>query len=111
MPTQDFVQRMKDRLLEEKERLQEELSSVPEHTEMDPNADEWEDSSPLELQVDEVNQDIRAQLQSDLAGIERSLENVEKGTYGICAIGGEDISEARLEVLPWAESCVEHQNA
>ena len=111
MHSQEFVSKMKDRLLEEKERLGEELQSIPEHTQMDPNPDEWEDATALELQVDEVNHDISEQLKKDLGLIEQALVNIDQGAYGICSVGGEDISEARLEVLPWAQTCVDHQNA
>jgi DnaK suppressor protein len=107
MHTQDFIQSMKDRLTEEKERLQEELSGLPEHTEMGDDMD----SGTTEFETDEVNQDIRAQLKLDLAAIEAAFDRIEQGSYGVCSVGGEDIPESRLEVLPWAETCVEHQDA
>jgi RNA polymerase-binding transcription factor DksA len=111
MHSQEFIEKMKQRLEEEKERLSEELSQVPAHTEMQSNDDEWEDASPLEMQVDEVSKDIIAQLKSDISKIETASERIEKGEYGVCSVGGEDISEERLEVIPWADTCVEHANA
>ena len=107
MHSEEFLQKMKTRLNEEKETIQEELSELNAHTEMGDD----DDDNASEREVDEVNRDIIAQLKSDLVQIEQALANMEKGTYGLCAVGGEDISEQRLEVLPWADRCVEHQNA
>ncbi len=99
MHAPEFVQKMKERLLEEKERLNEELASLTAHTEM---GDE-EDENASELALDEVNQDIAATLKADLEKIDQALAKVEQGTYGLTA-DGKDIAEARLEVLPWADT-------
>ena len=107
MHSQEFTQKMKERLEEEKTRLQEELAGLPEHTELGDDMD----SGATEYQVDEVNSDIRSQFQNDIELIDIAIQKIANGTYGICSVGGEDISEARLEVLPWADKCVEHQDA
>ncbi|MFL0269595.1 TraR/DksA C4-type zinc finger protein [Candidatus Clostridium radicumherbarum] len=41
--------------------------------------------------------------------IEDSLRNVENGTYGKCKMCGREISEERLEFIPYAEFCVSCQ--
>lgn len=102
MPSQEFIQRMQERLLEEKERINEELSQLSEHTELGSDVD----SNMEEVNVDEVNQDIIAQLKADLVLIEKALRKIDEGTYGKTD-SGEEISEARLEVLPWADTNVE----
>lgn len=38
--------------------------------------------------------------------IEDSLENIKQGSYGVCKSCGRDISEERLEFIPYAEFCV-----
>lgn len=38
--------------------------------------------------------------------IDRALEKMEKGTYGLCEHCGNPIAEARLEALPFAALCV-----
>ncbi|MGO4190369.1 TraR/DksA family transcriptional regulator [Arthrobacter sp. YAF17] len=43
-----------------------------------------------------------------LAQIEAALERIETGTYGICAVCGEEISEGRLEARPWTPYCIRH---
>lgn len=99
MPSTEFAQKMKERLLEEKERLSEELASLSAHTEL---GDE-EDENASEVVLDEVNQDIAATLKADLEKIDKALKKIEEGTYGITE-DGKEIPEARLEVLPWADS-------
>ncbi len=40
--------------------------------------------------------------------IEEALAKIEAGTYGICLVCGRDIPRERLEVVPYASTCVEH---
>jgi RNA polymerase-binding protein DksA len=42
-----------------------------------------------------------------LAEIDAALKRIEEGTYGICTNRGEQISEERLEALPWATLCID----
>jgi RNA polymerase-binding protein DksA len=42
----------------------------------------------------------------ELGQINRTLERITEGDYGVCASCGEDIAEARLEILPHSEYCV-----
>jgi DnaK suppressor protein len=42
----------------------------------------------------------------ELSQINRTLERIDEGDYGICADCGKAIAEARLEILPNSEYCV-----
>lgn len=44
-----------------------------------------------------------------LRQIERALEKVEEGTYGVCDITGEDIPVPRLDAVPYATMTVKAQ--
>ena len=44
-----------------------------------------------------------------LRQIERALEKIDEGTYGICDITNEDIPIARLEAIPYAAMTVQSQ--
>ena len=44
-----------------------------------------------------------------LRNVERALEKIHEGTYGICDISGEEISKARLEAMPYAATTVKAQ--
>jgi len=39
--------------------------------------------------------------------IDRALERMDNGTYGVCVPAGRRIVVARLEAIPWAEFCVD----
>ncbi|HAG50787.1 MAG: RNA polymerase-binding protein DksA [Deltaproteobacteria bacterium GWC2_42_51] len=41
-----------------------------------------------------------------IAKIQEALKRIDNGTYGICEICGEDISEKRLEARPVTTSCI-----
>ncbi|HLF60355.1 MAG TPA: TraR/DksA C4-type zinc finger protein [Acidimicrobiia bacterium] len=44
----------------------------------------------------------------DLLGkVERALDNIERGSYGICESCGKPIPMARLDVLPYVTLCVD----
>jgi DnaK suppressor protein len=38
--------------------------------------------------------------------IDRALAKLDEGSYGICDVCGGEISEERLEALPWATLCM-----
>lgn len=44
-----------------------------------------------------------------LTQVRDALKRIENGTYGKCVTCGKQIPEARLEAVPWALYCVEHQ--
>jgi DnaK suppressor protein len=41
-----------------------------------------------------------------LEEVDRALEDIEAGRYGVCRDCGEAIAEARLKVMPFATRCV-----
>jgi DnaK suppressor protein len=45
-------------------------------------------------------------LDAKLADVERALEKLGDGTYGICDRCGTPITAERLEAIPWAVRCV-----
>ncbi|SRR5258708_2452775 len=102
MHSKEFVQKMKERLVEEKERLSEEVAQFGRHTEIG----DIEDEKATEIEMDEVNEDIAETLRADLKKIEVALVKIENGTYGTTS-DGREIPEARLEAIPWADSLVE----
>ncbi len=52
---------------------------------------------------------IRAALERELEQMDRALERIEAGTYGVCEVGGEPIPAERLEARPAATLCIQHQ--
>ncbi|MBL8029726.1 MAG: hypothetical protein JNN11_00570 [Candidatus Doudnabacteria bacterium] len=101
MLNQKFVEEMKKALLENKTRLENDLKNIPSHTEMGDD----EDENAEEINVDEVNTDVTFVMKKDLEKIDKALEKIENGTYGLDNEGRE-ISENRLRALPWADKAI-----
>lgn len=101
MLSPQFIEEMKQKLEQEKSRLEQELRGLTAHTEMGDDYDE----NAIEVEVDEVNQDLIARLKSDLEKIDQALEKITAGTYGVDS-EGQEISEARLRALPWADKAI-----
>lgn len=63
--------------------------------------------------TDDFNRTITLEVTSKEFGIlrqiERALDKIEEGTYGICDISGEEIPIARLEAVPYASMTVKSQ--
>lgn len=101
MLSQEFIDEMKARLLSERDRLTADLTGLAEHTEIGADYDE----NATEIQIDEVNQDVRSRMQDDLEKIDKALAKIENGSYGTDDSGVE-IPEERLRVIPWADQSV-----
>ncbi len=56
-----------------------------------------------------ISLEVTSKEYSILRQIERALEKIEEGTYGICDATGEDIPAARLEAVPYATLTVKAQ--
>lgn len=76
-----------------------ELSSYDNHP-ADAGSELYERSKDLALMDNAVTY---------LSDIDLALERIEQGTYGVCTQCGNPISEERLEVIPTAQYCIEHQ--
>lgn len=112
------VGQFKTRLEEEKRRLEREMGSVGRPNNAVPG--DWEPvpsergtQADLADQADvivshEENAAILADLEARYDHVLAALERIEKGTYGVCEVGGEDIEERRLEADPAATTCVAH---
>ena len=45
-------------------------------------------------------------LAAKLADVQRALEKIADGSYGVCDGCGERIPDERLEAIPWATRCI-----
>jgi len=50
---------------------------------------------------------LSAQQQQAVEEIDRALARMADKTYGLCAPAGRRLSVARLEAIPWADTCVD----
>jgi len=111
---------LKAKLLEEKARLENELSGVG-HKNSD-IAGDWEPSAPNlnnptadandvadSIEAFEEGAAIEVELEARLLEVDSALARIEAGTYGICRICGAEIESARLEANPAAPTCIAHR--
>jgi len=110
----ELLAQFKQRLQSKKEDLEKELSSF---ATPDPNIKgDWDSKYPrvpqgnLEEAADEVTEystrlHLEFSLENQLKDITSALENMEKGTYGMCEKCQNSISEERLKASPEARLC------
>ncbi len=59
--------------------------------------------------VERISSTLTARsLAASLADVDRALEKLAAGTYGICDVCGEPIPAERLEARPFTSRCVRH---
>lgn len=51
---------------------------------------------------------VEDKLEERLSFVNKALERIEKGTYGICGTCGKPISAERLKAFPCAKNCIKH---
>jgi DnaK suppressor protein len=106
------INRYKKRLEEMKEKLTSSLQlSAAEVKKPDEStgysqhqADQGTDDFDRKVSLELTSQEFQG-----LRQIERALEKIQEGTYGICDISGEEIPKARLEAMPYAVTTVKAQ--
>jgi RNA polymerase-binding transcription factor DksA len=108
----------KARLEEEKVRLEAELSTLGRRNPSNPQ--DWEalpqsvgqESDPNDaadlIEGYEENTAILKDLETRYNEVLASLERIEKGTYGVCEVSGEEIESDRLGADPAARTCKAH---
>ena len=101
MLSPQFIEEMKRKLEEQKQKLQSDLAGLAPHSEVGDDYDE----NASEIEMDEVNQDLIARMKSDLVKIDKALVKIADGTYGVDN-EGKEISEQRLRAIPWADKAI-----
>lgn len=106
---------MKKRLLARKREI---LGSEGDLSEVHPkvvNSDEADDDTKdmedyaVDTTEQQTEQAIEINDQALLDQINAALKRIEEGTYGKCEVDGKPIPEKRLEALPWASRCAQHE--
>ena len=111
---ENFIAKQKERL----QSLREELLRImrvaegDERTRTEQDADFTEhDAGDMSRDIfdREVDATIVEQVEQRLAIVERALQKIEEGTYGLSDVSGEPIPRGRLEAVPEAIRTVEEQ--
>jgi RNA polymerase-binding transcription factor DksA len=115
--TPKFLAAQKDKLLDERDRLQNELKLIDQdlirlgQSQADEGKSVGNHMADEGGSIQETDNDlaVRGNVEQVLEAIERALKKFDAGTYGICEDTGEPIPEARLEALPYARYTVRAQ--
>lgn len=117
--TKKELEDLRGRLLEERRELESQLATIEESS----FATSQSDLSG-EVSFDEENADagtftfererdlsIENNVRDLMAKIDRALERMEEGTYGLCVRCGKPIEKARLKALPYVDLCIKDAQA
>ena len=108
-----FIEQQKGRLLDRKaelEQMQREAQEVSKE-----RSQEYQDTQPDSgdesqyLFEREVDATLGQQFGQELKDVNRALEKIEEGTYGLSDRSGEPIAKGRLEAIPEALYTIEEQ--
>lgn len=108
------LKHFKSRLLEEREKASKSLENIGERGEESKKELESELSSygnhPADmgtgLYMREQEEGFKQKLKNTINEIDNSLKDMEDGKYGYCNNCDKMISEERLEILPYAKTCL-----
>lgn len=103
MLNQEFIQKIKARLIKEKAEVQEKINKFSEAPEPADNSER--DDIAQQSSDRALRETLLASHQEILGKINQALARIEKGVYGKCEKCDTEISEADLEKDPWAEHC------
>ena len=110
---EQFVEQQRGRLEDLKEELlrvrrgMEEDERDRSQEEQDAELDSGDESQQMFTR--EMDATIGEQMERRLQDVERALEKISEGSYGICEDTGEEIAKGRLEAVPEALRTVEAQ--
>lgn len=110
----EFLEKIQNLLLEEKKRLEDELNlfaSKNPKTKDDYDADfpeygDEEDENAREIADYTANKPLEETLEKMLRDVDKTLEVIGKGSYGICKYCDKPIDEKRLLARPTSSACV-----
>jgi DnaK suppressor protein len=111
---ENFIAKQKERL----QSLREELLRITHTAEEDERTRTEQDVDFTEHDAGDMSRDIFdreidativEQVEQRLAIVERALQKIEEGTYGLSDVSGEPIPRGRLEAVPEAIRTVEEQ--
>lgn len=103
------LDKAKQRLLDLKQEYQTRVHKI-QYDMQNPDKDmtqDWDDQAVINEQND-VRKNLLVEAQHNLELVNNALLRIENGTYGICAVSGEEIESARLEAVPFATTCMKH---
>ena len=103
------VEKMEKRLIKEQKELRQQIAVEREKVEPSFTANPDRTEIAHDYQFRGRSMSVLDTLEEQLLDINRALERIDEGAYGICTNCGQPIQAERLEALPWAELCIDCQ--
>ena len=97
-----FLENQKKMLFEEKSRLEKKIAELKKF----PDYGQNEDDNAKETADFENNLSVESQLNLLLQKVIKAIESIDDKSYGNCLKCGKAIEEGRLEIMPYAELCI-----
>ncbi len=109
---QEFVQRMKEKLLQMKTEILENLAQ--ESAEFNEIVAAGDQKDIVDIASTDIDKNVLSTLgnqeMKSLRLIESALSRIENGVYGTCLKTGKQIPKERLEAIPYALYTIDYQN-
>ena len=111
---------MKQQLLEEREQLEHQFQEIGESSFGNPQSELSGEISSFDEEYADAGTDtfererdlsLTNNIRDLLDKIERAVERIDAGSYGLCERCGRPIEKARLKALPYATLCVKDKQA
>jgi DnaK suppressor protein len=117
--TKKEIDDLRDRLVEERTELHVQLSTIEEdsfaQTQSDLSGDVGLDDESADAGTAtferEKDLSIEQNVRDLLAKIERALQRIEDGRFGVCDRCGKPIEKARVKALPYVDLCIKDAQA
>jgi len=111
----EFLAQIKEKLLDEQEKLEKELGLVAtadpatpgEHSPTFPDYGSDEGESATEVAEYDTNLQVEQALETQLRDVRKALKHIDENAYGICKYCHKPIEERRLLARPTSGSCVD----
>ena len=98
-------EQFKQKLLVMKEDTSQRISAIDHDIKHEGMTADWAEQA-TERENDEVLESLGNTAELELVMINNALKRIEQGSYFRCSLCGQDIPDARLELLPFSSHCV-----
>lgn len=112
--TAKFLEEIKQKLVEEQTRLEQDLTDIGYHKDADGNVSvdtetggNSDDDNASEVTAFADGMSVAERLESELKDVKKALASIEAGSYGTCKYCKKPIDEKRLIARPSSSSCIE----
>jgi DnaK suppressor protein len=106
----EFLDRVKKKLLERREEMMKDLSTLSTEKVSDGQVQDTGDEA-LSLTMEKLQTSLEQADIDELRLIDDALSRISRGEYGLCIDCGQQISSLRLETFPYAARCIVCQEA